>query len=77
MSRSIHEPGTNVNGNDPRPSDGRSLRARTRLILLLATLTGVSAAVLTYLAGQPWPMAVLAAGGATAAAVGFFDKLLG
>jgi hypothetical protein len=50
--------------------------SRTTLVLILAILTGIGAAILTYLAGQPWPMAVLAAGGGTGASLGVFDRLL-
>jgi hypothetical protein len=76
MSLSIHDLGVNVSGNDLRPSHGRLLAVCTTLILLLATLTGFGAGVLTYLGGQPWPMAVLAGGTAAAAAAGLFDRLV-
>lgn len=65
-----------MNGNELRPSHRRTLAARTTLILLLAALTGIGAGILTYLGGQPWPMAVLAAVTAAAAAVGFFDRII-
>jgi hypothetical protein len=65
-----------VNSNGPRPPDDTSVRVNTRLVLLLSVLAGIGAAILTRLAGQPWPVAVLAAGGGVTAAFGFFDRIL-
>ncbi|WP_327001762.1 hypothetical protein OHA72_42555 [Dactylosporangium sp. NBC_01737] len=53
------------------------LSVRTTLILALAATTGVAVAALTVLSGQDWPVALLAAGAATATATGLFDQIIG
>jgi len=53
------------------------LPVRTALVLLLAVLAGVGSGVLTVLAGQPWPAAVLAGGSAAGAALVLSHTLIG
>ncbi len=65
-----------MGGNDSRRSPGPLPGARTLLILLLSVLTGITAGVLACLGGQPWSLSVLAGGGASAAAVTFFDRFI-
>ncbi|MGW1506842.1 hypothetical protein ACWCQW_52090 [Streptomyces mirabilis] len=56
--------------------DPSLITLRTALILLMATLTGVGAAVLTALAAAPPPYAVLSGATAFAAAIPFFNNLI-
>jgi predicted lysophospholipase L1 biosynthesis ABC-type transport system permease subunit len=60
-------------GKDSRDS---LLSLRVTTIMLLATLSGVAAGVLTYLSGQPTATAILLGLGVGAGAVKFFDWLI-
>lgn len=50
---------------------------RAALVLLLATLTGCTAASLMFIASGSWPVAALAGGAAAGSAVRFYDFLIG
>ncbi|MGW3915196.1 hypothetical protein ACWEBX_27250 [Streptomyces sp. NPDC005070] len=52
------------------------LNQRSAMIFLLAVLTGIGAGFLAILATNPWPVAVTAGVGATAAGVPFFDRIV-
>ena len=53
------------------------LPVRTMLVFLLGVLVGIGAGVLTVWAGAPAPYGVLVGAGTLAAAVKFFDWLVG
>ncbi|GHC66863.1 hypothetical protein [Streptomyces cinnamoneus] len=65
------------NGNGNGTNNGPLLTLRAALILLLGTLTGIGAGILTWLGGASPAQAVLAGAGASAPAVTFFDALIG
>jgi hypothetical protein len=56
---------------------GPLLSVRTALVLILSFMVGMSAAVLSYLADQPVPTAVLVGGGASGASLLLFHTLIG
>ncbi|MFE0438888.1 hypothetical protein ACFW2K_28470 [Streptomyces nigra] len=53
------------------------MTVRATVILMLGTQIAVSVGVLTVLAGNPWAVAVLAAGGAFAGTVAFARSVIG
>jgi hypothetical protein len=59
------------------PPHGPLLSARSALLILLAALAGLAAGALTFLGGKSVPSAVLAGCGTVAAALLFFDKVVG
>lgn len=61
----------------PRPDrDGPLLTQRAAIVFLLAALVGVGGGVLAALAGNAWPVAVSAGGGAAGTAVLFFREII-
>jgi hypothetical protein len=53
------------------------MTVRAAVILMLGTQIAVAAGVLTVLAGNPWAIAALAAGGAFAGTVAFARSVIG
>lgn len=60
-----------------RTSNGPLIPLRSAVILLLSVLAGLGAGILMRMAGRPMPLAALSAIGVTAAAVTFFNALVG
>ncbi|MFI8348043.1 hypothetical protein [Streptomyces sp. NPDC085596] len=53
------------------------MTVRAAVILMMGTQIAVAAGVLTVLAGNPWAIAALAAGGAFAGTVAFARSVIG
>lgn len=64
--------------HQPTPSTEPAplLSVRAAVVLLFAVAAGVAAGVLTYLAHQPLPAAVLAGGAASGGALALFNNLI-
>jgi len=58
---------------DPEPL----LSLRSTVVLMLAVLAGIGAGILSAVAGQPVPAAVLVGGGACSGALMMFHRLIG
>ncbi|MFD5818381.1 hypothetical protein [Streptomyces sp. NPDC127038] len=66
-----------ASNNSRQTSENRPLlNQRSAMIFLLAILTGIGAGFLATIATNPWPVAVTAGVGATAAGVLFFDRIV-
>jgi hypothetical protein len=60
----------------PGPKSNKLMSLRAAVVLLLALIVGVAVGALTYFGAKELPGAVLAGGGAFAAAVVWFDKII-
>lgn len=59
-----------------KQADTKLISTRSALIMTLALFVAIGAGLLTYLSDRSVPAAVLAAGGAWAAAVVFFNAII-